>query len=148
LLTLLLLCGIAVIWAAVLGIPVLRSRGQASGDSISDFNYRLDVLSKTNGNGPSAPRAGVRASVPSATARRRRAVAVLSGAVLVTALLALGTGAPAAWALNLVADLAFGAFLVLWAWSRSLAAEQTMKVREIPTRAQSPDFALRRAASS
>lgn len=145
--TLFVLGGIALLWAAVLGIPILRSRGQASGDSISDFNYRLDMLSKTNGNRGSAPRGDGRA-LPSAAARRRRAMAVLSGAVLVTALLALGTGAPAAWGLNLVADIAFGAFLALWAWARSLAAEQSVKVREIPARAQTPDFALRRVASS
>jgi hypothetical protein len=144
--TLFLLGGIALIWAAVLGIPILRSRGQASGDSISDFNYRLDVLSRTNGNAPLARNNAMR--IPSAAARRRRAMVVLSGAVLLTAVLALGTGSPMAFALNLVADVAFGAFLALLAWARSVSAEQSQKVREIPTREPARDYALQRVASS
>jgi hypothetical protein len=145
-LTLFLLGLIALVWAAVLGIPVLRSRGQASGDSISDFNYRLDVLSRTNGNAPLARNNTGR--FPSAAARRRRAMVALSGAVLLTALLALGTGAPIAFALNIVADIAFGAFLALWAWARSVSVEQTQKVREMPTREPARDYALQRVASS
>jgi hypothetical protein len=144
--TLFLLGLIALIWAIVLGIPVLRSRGQASGDSISDFNYRLDVLSRTNGNSRPVRRPSTR--IPSAAARRRRAMVALSGAVLLTALLALSTGAPMAFALNVVADAAFGGFLALWAWARSVSAEQSQKVREMPPREPARDFALRRVASS
>ena len=109
------------------------------------FNYRLDALSRTNGNGPTA---NSMSRVPSAAARRHRALVALSGAVLLTALLALGTGAPMAFALNIVADIAFGAFLALWAWARSVSAEQSQKVREIPAREPARDFALRRVASS
>ena len=41
---------LAVLWAVVLVPPLLRSRGQRSADSIVDFNYKLDVLGKTNGH--------------------------------------------------------------------------------------------------
>jgi hypothetical protein len=146
-LTLFLLVGIALVWAAVLGIPVLRSRGQASGDSISDFNYRLDVLGRTNGN---ITRATRRASGygPSPAARRRRAVLLLSSAVTLTGLVALATGKPAAWLLNIVADVAFATFLALWAWARSVQVEQSEKVHELPEIRRQPELALRRAASS
>jgi hypothetical protein len=126
---------------------VLRSRGQASGDSISDFNHRLDTLGRTNGNIAYEPRVAAPVGSPAA-ARRRRATIVLASAVFATGLIALATNAPAAWALNLLADLAFVAFLALWAWARSVLAEQTLKVRELPDRQQTRDFALRRAASS
>jgi len=41
---------LAVLWAVVLVPPLLRSRSQRSADSIVDFNYKLDVLGKTNGH--------------------------------------------------------------------------------------------------
>jgi hypothetical protein len=142
-----LLVGIALVWAAVLGIPVLRSRGQASGDSISDFNYRLDMLGRTNGNiTPDKRRAAGYGASPAA--RRRRALLLLSTAVSLTGLLALATGMPAAWLLNLIADVAFATFLALWAWARSVTVEQATKVREMPELRRQPELALRRAASS
>ena len=41
---------LAVLWAVVLVPPLLRSRSQHSADSIVDFNRKLDVLGRTNGN--------------------------------------------------------------------------------------------------
>ncbi len=138
---------LALIWAAVLLTPVMRSRSVASGDSISDFNYRLDVLAQTNGTTAPAGRANRPRFGRSAAQRRRTALLILTSAVCVTGLLALASPSTAAWALNLLADAALIGFLGLWAWVRSLQAEQSVKVREMPARRQ-PDFALRRVASS
>jgi hypothetical protein len=41
---------LAVLWGVVLVPPLLRSRRQHTADSIVDFNYKLDVLGRTNGN--------------------------------------------------------------------------------------------------
>ena len=71
----------------------------------------------------------------------------LFAGVGVTLLVAYVTHAPAAWALQLLADLALGTFLGLWAWVRAVGAERAVKVRELPRR-RVPEFALRRAASS
>ena len=54
---------LAVLWAVVLVPPLLRSRSQHSADSIVDFNYKLDVLGRTNGN---LDDSGVDPGVPSA----------------------------------------------------------------------------------
>ena len=145
--TLLFLVLLALVWAAVLLTPVMRSRSTASGDSISDFNYRLGVLGQTNGNITPAGRGNAPRFPSSAAKRRRTALLVLTSAVCATGLLALASPSTAAWALNLLADAALVGFLGLWAWVRSLQAEQSAKVREIPARHQ-PDFALRRVASS
>ena len=40
---------LAALWAVVLVPPLLRSRAERANDSIGDFNYRLDVLGRTNG---------------------------------------------------------------------------------------------------
>jgi len=40
---------LAALWAVVLLPPLLRSRAERVNDSIGDFNYRLDVLGRTNG---------------------------------------------------------------------------------------------------
>ena len=138
---------LALVWAAVLLTPVMRSRSTASGDSISDFNYRLDVLAQTNGNSAPAGRGSGPKFGTSAAQRRRTALLVLTSTVCVTGLLALASPSTAVWALNLVADAALVGFLGLWAWVRSLQAEQAVKVREIPARHR-PEFALRRVASS
>ena len=145
--TLLFLVLLALVWAAVLLTPVMRSRSVASGDSISDFSYRLDVLAQTNQNAPPTSRSGAPRFGSSAAQRRRTSLLVLTSAVCATGLLALATPSTAAWALNLLADAALGGFLALWAWVRSLRVEQSTKVRELPAR-PAPDFALRRVASS
>jgi hypothetical protein len=50
-LTLPVLIILAVLWGVVLIPPLLKSRSQrTTADSIVDFNYKLDVLSRTNGH--------------------------------------------------------------------------------------------------
>lgn len=176
---------LAVLWAAVLIPPLLRSRSQRTADSIVDFNYTLDLLGRTNGNleaspdsaGGDAGRALPRASIPSrgmlpstarlrtkalpvlaagapfATAaqrsaqRRRDVLRVLTGAVLVTLLVAVLSHLAAAWALQAFVDVLFGAYLSLWAWARGMQAERADKVRYMPD-LRVPELALRRSASS
>jgi hypothetical protein len=144
-LTLVVLVILAALWAVVLVPPLLRSRTERNTDSIGDFNYRLDVLGRTNGalnvETRRVPR-GERA------AKRRRDVArVLLLSVGVSGLVALATNAQVLWALHAVVDVALLAFFGLWAWSRSVQSERERKVQRIPAR-RSSDLALRRAASS
>ena len=175
---------LAVLWAAVLIPPLLRSRSQRTADSIVDFNYTLDLLGRTNGNVEVAPESaatpdasisryeGVRSrGLPSAARirtttlptpsmgaplttaaqrsaqRRREVLRVLSGAILVTLLLAALTHVMALWALQAVADVLLGGYLSLWAWARGVQAERADKVRYMPD-LRVPELALRRSASS
>jgi Flp pilus assembly protein TadB len=144
-LTLVVLVILAALWAVVLLPPLLRSRTERTNDSIGDFNYRLDVLGRTNG----ALTPERRRVVPGQrAAKRRKDVArALVLAVGVTGLLALATNMTLLWALNVVADVALLSFVGLLVWARSMQAERAQKVRRLPARAQS-DLALRRAASS
>jgi hypothetical protein len=138
---------LAALWAVVLLPPMLRSRAERANDSIGDFNYRLDVLGRTNG-ALGVPGAQPRAIPGQRAAKRRRDVlrtllAVVGG----LGLLAMATHATVVWALFFVAALAFGAFCGLWAWARSLQLERSVKVRSMQ-RSPAPDWVLRRAASS
>jgi hypothetical protein len=146
-LTLPLLILLAVIWVAVLSLPTLRARSVRSRDSIGEFNFRLGTLGQTNRAVPAVARAGgVR--VGGAAKRRRDVLRVLAGSVAVTGMLALVTNAAAAWALNMVADIAFAVFLGLWAWARSVQADRAAKVRALSPRRHPAQLPLRRAASS
>jgi hypothetical protein len=138
------------LWAAVLLPPLLRSRSERQNDSIGDFNYRLDVLGKTNGQlRPGVP---TRVSGAQRAARRRRDVMrVLLASMLVTGLLALATNATVAWLLLGAAVATFTTFLALWVWARALQAERTEKVRPLGSpqlRHRVPDYELQQAASS
>jgi len=136
---------LAGLWAVVLVPPLLRARTERSGDSIGDFNYRLDVLSRTNG--APATRTGRRLPAPGSAAKRRRDVLrVLIGSVTLTLMLAFVSGAAALWALHVVADVLLGSYLLLWAWVRSAQAERE-RVEYLP-RARTPELALRRTGSS
>jgi len=139
---------LAACWAVVLVPPMLRARTERSTDPITDFNFRLGVLGRTNGSLSMTRSPQIRASASQRAAKRRRDVLqILFAGVGVTLLVAYVTHAPAAWALQLLADLALGTFLGLWAWVRAVGAERAVKVRELPRR-RVPEFALRRAASS
>jgi hypothetical protein len=138
------------LWAAVLLPPLLRSRSERQNDSIGDFNYRLDVLGKTNGQlRPGVP---TRMSGAQRAARRRRDVMrVLLASMLVTGLLALATNATVAWLLLGAAVATFTTFLAWWVWARALQAERTEKVRPLGSpqlRHRVPDYELQQAASS
>ncbi|MGZ3546668.1 MAG: hypothetical protein ACXU9V_16695, partial [Gemmatimonadaceae bacterium] len=126
---------------------LLRSRAERANDSIGDFNYRLDVLGRTNG-ALRVPGSKPRARPGQRAAKRRRDVlrtflALVGG----LGLLALTTHATIVWVLFFVSALAFGAFCGLWAWARSIQLERSVKVRSMQ-RTPTPDWVLRRAASS
>jgi hypothetical protein len=138
---------LAALWAIVLLPPLLRSRAERANDSIGDFNYRLDVLGRTNGalrTAGAQPRVtpGVRAAK-----RRRDVLRTLLAVVGGLGLIAMWTHEPVAWALFVISALAFGAFCALWAWARSIQLERALKVRSMH-REPAPELALRRAASS
>jgi hypothetical protein len=138
---------LAALWAVVLLPPMLRSRAERANDSIGDFNYRLDVLGRTNG---ALYAAGARPRVSSrqrAAKRRRDVLRTLLATVGGLGLVAIATQATLAWTLFVVSALAFAAFCALWAWSRSIQLERAVKVRSM-RRETKPDWALRRAASS
>jgi hypothetical protein len=159
------------VWAVVLVPPLVRARTERSGDSIGDFKYRLGVLGRTNGSPHRAPAAtaparsvaGFRAAaVPagrqalrpdgpgprSAAERRRTILQWLGGVNAVSGLLFAATGASLFLAMLVLALFALGAYLALWAYVRSLQAEQSAKVRYLPSRRSTPELALRRTASS
>jgi hypothetical protein len=171
-LTLPVLIILAALWAVVLVPPLLRSRSQRTADSIGDFNYKLDVLGKTNGTldlpqtvAPPSPPVFARdplsvtsppsppLMVPSSRAaersakRRRDLVRGFSVAIAVSLLLATLTRSPALWVLQMVVDLLAGIYALLWAWARSTQAERAEKVRYMP-KLRVPELALRRSASS
>jgi hypothetical protein len=144
-LALVVLVILAALWAVVLLPPLLRSRTSRTNDSIGEFNYRLDALGRTNG-ALTAPM--VRSPRGEGAAKRRRdVVRVLLIAVGASGLLALATNFTLLWALFVIAVVALLAFFALWAWSRSVAAEQMIKVQRMPSR-PARELPLRRAASS
>jgi hypothetical protein len=146
-LTLVVLVILAALWAVVLLPPLLRSRAERANDSIGDFNYRLDVLGRTNG-ALHMPGARPRVSPGQRAAKRRRDVLrTLLAMVGGFGLLALATNASIVWALFLIVALAFAAFCAMWAWARSIQVERALKVRSME-RKSAPDWVLRRAASS
>ncbi len=138
---------LAALWAVVLLPPLLRSRAERANDSIGDFNYRLDVLGRTNGVLRTAG-AQPRVSRGHRAAKRRRDVLrTLLTVVGGFGLLAIATHAAVVWALFVLSAIAFGAFCALWAWARSIQMERSMKVRSMH-RQPAPDWVLHRAASS
>ena len=138
---------LAALWAVVLLPPLLRSRAERANDSIGDFNYRLDVLGRTNG-ALNTVGARPRVSPGRRAAKRRRDVSrVMLAVVGAFGLLAMATNSVIFLALFVVSALAFGAFGVLWAYARSLQLDRAAKVRSLQ-RQPAPDWMLRRAASS
>ena len=150
---------LAVLWAVVLVPPLVRSRIQQSGDSIDDFNYRLGVLSRTNGTVPAmpdprspaafAPRpvTDTTPSLSPAAKRRRDVLTVLAAAVAATFILASVSGASILWAVQVLSDVLLIAYVGLLAWFRSLSVERDRTVRYLPHHAPA-ELALRRTASS
>ena len=82
-----------------------------------------------------------------AAKRRRDVLRGLLIAVGATGLLALATNFTLLWALFVISMLALLGFFGLWAWSRSVQAEQSVKVQRIGPR-PARELPLRRAASS
>jgi len=154
---------LAVLWAVVLVPPLIRNRSQRTADSIVDFNYKLDVLGRTNGNldevepagailsarmAPSPLPLAISASAAQRSARRRREIVrSLMVAVTISLLLAAITHAAAAWGLQIFVDVAAATYFGLWAWARTAQVERAEKVRYMPER-RAPALVLRRSASS
>lgn len=165
---------LAAIWAAFLLPPIFRARAEnRPSGSISDFRRQLRVLARTSptrgasmsysplpyarptypafppsagGARPSAPRmAKNRQSV-----KRRRDVLVGLLVAMVGSLV-LGFLPPlrALWAVHVVIDVLFVAYVALLVYLRNLAAEREMKVRFLPTASAAPQPALlyRRSAN-
>lgn len=156
---------LAVIWAAVLLPPYLQNRSESRpADSISSFQRQLSVLERRAGTINDHPRSAARAArrpadavmfrapapaVPAAVGmsrvdakrRRREVLFTLAGAAGITFVLALFLGGPV-WGLNLICDIAVGAYVVLLAQANQRAMERTAKVRYLPNRSRQPEPAL------
>jgi hypothetical protein len=116
---------LAVLWAAVLVPPVLRSRSETRRGTVGDFTSRLGALHRLPSPAGSmgSPRERPLRAVPSARAapapmsatqkRRRDVLIVLGGAALVTLLLAVVARNPLLWASHIAADVLLAAYLSL-----------------------------------
>jgi len=155
---------LAAAWAVYL-VNWARSRGEhRSVNSISRFNKHLSVLERTSPGrgvaptriaGPAPQRPAVSlarpafAPVPVRRAgtmtrqqvreRRKNVLIVLTGAVLVTLVLAIGVGGPMLY-LNLLADALLATYVVLLVQLRRLAEERQAKVRYIQPQADTIDL--------
>ena len=169
-----LLLILAVVWAAVLVPPWLRSRADARpADSISAFRHRLTVLERTGPVGTRrvplmAHRPDVAGYVPVArrpvartqmaavssrarTQRRRRDIFVGMLAAMVTSLvLGFIPSLRILWVVHLLVDAMFVTYVALLVHMRNQAAERDMKVRFLPqglqARTPEPALLLRRSA--
>ena len=164
-----LLIVLAAVWAAFLIPPILRARSEnRPSGSISDFRHQLRVLGRTSPVTRISPTAApgavhlrplsvVRPTSPTParlgasrrTMKRRRDVffgllVVMAGSLLLGALPPLRV----LWAVHVVADLLFGAYVAALVYLRNLAAEREMKVRFLPGRsAPEPALLYRRSAN-
>lgn len=146
--TLVVLVILAACWAVVLIPPLLRARTERSGDPITDFNFRLGVLGQTNGSLDMQRSPQVLISRSQRAAQRRRLVIqILAAGVAVTLLVAYVGQQPILWAFQILADVLFAGYLVLWAYVRSVRLDRAAKVRKLPQQ-RTPELAWRRAASS
>jgi hypothetical protein len=120
---------LAVLWAAVLVPPVLRSRSESRRGTVGDFTSRLGALNphpspqRSVGARPERPLHAVPSSrdgsvgqqVPMTPAQKRRrdVLIVLGGAAVATLLLAVVTGSPLVWASQIAADVLLAAYTCL-----------------------------------
>lgn len=151
--TILVIVVIGLAWVAFLGPSILRARNrQGRTDSVGDFSHRLTQLGRTNGrNGDRrersnslsmqrplfAPTRSTHRMTP-AQKRRRDVLLVLGGAVAVTLLVAVYTRTTPFLLLNLLADAALVAYVVLLIQIRHQAQEQRTKVRFLGSAYQRP----------
>ena len=148
---------LAVMWIAVLAPPLLRSRAEGRpSSSVSSFRRQLSSLQRATPMAPRAAarpitRTGVgtyrisqsyggntmlrarpsfdRRAVQRAAQRRRRqhVLVGLAGLVLTTGILGYGMHVRGAMYLNVLADLAFGAYLYLLVQIRHAEEEKAMR---------------------
>jgi hypothetical protein len=135
---------LGILWVAVLVPPIMRARGnQGHGGSVSDFTHRLTSLGRVNGHRdrrstrrtsnrplyvPTATTYSVGGGMSAQQKRRRDVLVVLGGVVGVTLLLALVTRSPLFIFLQLVADVALGAYVYLLLQYKQRAQERGAKV--------------------
>jgi Flp pilus assembly protein TadB len=120
---------LAVLWAAVLVPPVLRSRSETRRGTVGDFTSRLDALNRQSSPPrsigprperplhavPSSRDGSVRQHAPMTPAQKRRrdVLIVVGGAAIATLLLAVVTGNPLLWVLQIAADVLLAAYMFL-----------------------------------
>ncbi len=151
---------LAAVWAAFLLPPILKARSEhRPSGSISDFRRQLHVLSKTSPSGQLAPPPNGRvvpirqgAGVPAAaslrlgrnrtTVKRRRDIFVGLLAVMAgTLVLGFVPQLRMLWAMHVVVDVLFAAYVASLVYLRNQVAEREMKVRFLPASAR-PEAAL------
>jgi hypothetical protein len=173
-LTIVVLLILAVVWAAVLVPPWLRSRADARpADSISAFRHRLTVLERTGPVGARrvplvASRPDVAGFVPVAgrpvsraalspvgararTQRRRRDIFVgMLAAMLTSLVIGFVPALRILWVVHVLVDFMFVTYVALLVHMRNQAAERDMKVRflpgRLPGRPEPATLLLRRSA--
>ncbi len=152
---------LAAVWAAFLLPQIVRARtdNRPSG-SISDFRRQLRVLARSTPAGvtpiraavppvtPAVPRSAsgpLRHPAATRRARRRSSVRrrrdILAGLLVAMAgSLVLGFLQPlrVLWAVHVLLDLLFLAYIGLLVYVRNVAAEREMKVRFLPAQAAAP----------
>lgn len=150
---------------------MLRARAEARpGDSISHFERHLHVLQRT---GPRAVRsantAGIASFVPRTPAptyrltrnyspeaarrartlkRRRDVLFTLLAAMGATLVLGLLPPLRMLWALHVVLDLVFAAYVAMLIRARGVAAEREMKLRFLPAHARADNLVLLRRSAN
>ena len=152
---------LGILWIAVLVPPILRARGQQSGnDSVGDFHHKLRSLGQANGH-RTRPRRTTAASpifVPTHTGmstmsaqqkRRRDVLFVLLGLAAFTFFLAVLMRSMAFIALQLVADAALAGYVYLLVQYKNRAHGQRTKVRYLgPAYREPTPYANGRYASA
>jgi hypothetical protein len=106
---------LAVLWAAVLVPPVLRSRSESRRrDSIGEFTSQLDALSGRRARSRGSLHA-VPPGAPMSPAQRRRrdVLIILAGAAIASLLLVVVLRNPLLWLLQLPADVLLVAYVLL-----------------------------------
>lgn len=159
---------LAAVWAAFLLPPILRARSEhRPSGSISDFRRQLHVLSKTSPSGQLAPAPYAARVVPirqgpgappsaplrlgrnRSTVKRRRDIFVGLLAVMAgTLVLGFVPQLRMLWAMHVVVDVLFAAYVASLVYLRNQAAEREMKVRFLPASASpEPALLLRRSVN-
>jgi Flp pilus assembly protein TadB len=106
---------LAVLWAAVLVPPVLRSRSESRRrDSVGDFTSQLSALSGQRARRDRSLHAvGTPAPMSPAQKRRRDILIILAGAAMASLLLVVILRNPLLWSVQVLADVLLVVYLLL-----------------------------------